>query len=143
MLMAKPSVDLAFNAAQEAEWAAELRLNETGSAIAGLENAMDVQVSTIVRWDEVLPLDKKSRQDRDRFLTPVKVYRESYPVIGSEAARINALLATIPGRSPQSICKSGVCRLDDLHHGIVSSNSALRTGAIIETNRLPSNPSSP
>src|ERR1017187_10385211 len=106
-------VDAAFIAAQEAEWLAELRLNEPKSVIKDMETSMDIGVSTIALWAEVRPPDEKTRKARDRFLTSVKVYHESYPVTGDDAARINTLLATVPGRSPQSTCKSGLCRLDD------------------------------
>jgi hypothetical protein len=109
----RPEVDMAANAAQTAEWLAELRLGETNAAIRGMENIMNIQVQTLAAWDSVAMLDEKTRQARDRWLVPVKVYRESYPASGSEMARANDLLSTIPGRSATSICKSGVCRLDD------------------------------
>lgn len=111
---AKPEVDMAANAAQVAEWLAELRLGETNSAISGMENTLNIQVQTLAQWDSVIWLDDKTRQARDRWLVPVKVYRESYPASGSDMAHANGLLSTIPGRSPTSTCKSGVCRLDDL-----------------------------
>jgi hypothetical protein len=106
-------LDAAFQAAQQAEWLAELRLGEPETAIKELESSMDIEVSTIAQWAEVRPPDEKTRKARDRFLTAVKVYHESYRVTGDDADRINALLATVPGRSPQSTCKSGLCRLDD------------------------------
>jgi hypothetical protein len=106
-------VDAAFQAAQQAEWLAELRLNEAPSVIKDMENIMDIQVSTISLWAEVRPPDEKTRKARDRFLTAVKVYHQSYPVAGNDAARVNALLATVPGRSPQNTCKSALCRLDN------------------------------
>ena len=116
-------VDVAFRAAQEANWLALLRLNEPQSVIKDMENFMDVGVSTIAQWAEVRPPDEKTRKARDRFLTSVKVYHESYPTSGADAARINALLATVPSRNPQSTCKNGVCRLDDLRHGVTKTNS--------------------
>ena len=67
--------------------------------------------------------DEKTRKARDRFLVPVKVYRECYPSSGDNAARVNSLLATIPGRSPQSTYKSGICRLDDLRRGVLNANT--------------------
>jgi hypothetical protein len=106
-------VELAAKAAFAAEWLAELRLGDTNSAIESLEKSMDIDVFTIDRWAEVCPPDEKMRKARDRWLVPVKVYHESYPARGDEAARVNSLLATVPGRSPQSACKSGICRLDD------------------------------
>jgi hypothetical protein len=114
MVFGKPEVDQAFLAAQEAEWAALLRLGETKSAIASLDNSIFGRLYTIATWDTIAPLDEQTRKARDRFLNTVKVYGQSYPVTGSDAARIEALLATIPGRSPTSTCKNGVCRLDDL-----------------------------
>jgi hypothetical protein len=111
---AKPEVDMAANAAQTAEWLAELRLGETNTAVSEMESSLNIQVQTLAQWDEVIWLDDKTRQARDRWLVPVKVYRESYPVSGSDMARANELLSTIPGRNPKSTCKSGVCRLDDL-----------------------------
>lgn len=110
-------VEVAFQAAQQAEWLAELRLGETTNAIKSMENSMDSGVVAISQWAAVRPPDEKTRKARDGFLTNVKVYRESYPVTGNEAARITALLATVPGRSPQSTCKAGICRLDDLRLG--------------------------
>lgn len=121
----KPEVDMAFNAAQEAEWLAALRLGETNSAISEMENAMNIQVQTLASWDEVIWLDDKTRQARDRWLVPVKVYRESYPASGSDLAGANQLLSTIPGRNPKSTCKSGVCRLDDRRLAAFNTNTNL------------------
>lgn len=114
MAYAKPEVDIAANAAQTAEWLAEMRLGDTNAVIRGMENNLNIQVQTLASWDEVIWLDEKTRQARDRWLVPVKVYRESFPSSGSHMVRANDLLSTIPGRSPTSTCKSGVCRLDDL-----------------------------
>jgi hypothetical protein len=113
MAYSKPEVDMAANAAQEAEWLAELRLGESKSAISEMENILNIQIGTLAAWDSVVPLDEKTRQARDRWLVPVKVYRLSYPASGSDLAGANDLLSTIPGRNPKSTCKSGVCRLDD------------------------------
>ena len=115
MAASKPEVDMAFNAAQEAEWLAELRLGETNTAISEMENAINLQLATLAGWDSVgLASDEQTRQARDKWLVTVKVYRESYPVSSSDMAGANQLLSTIPGRNPKSTCKSGVCRLDDL-----------------------------
>ena len=122
-LIVSKEVDAAFRAAEEAEWLALLRLNEPKTVIDQLENSMDITVLTLAQWDEVKAPDEKTRKARDRFLAPVKVYHESYPPSGNDAARIDSLLATIPGRNPQSICKSGICRLDDLHRGVVNANT--------------------
>jgi hypothetical protein len=91
-----------------------LRLGDTNATIRDMENSLNLQVETLATWDSVIWLDDKTRQARDRWLVPVKVYRESYPVGGSDMVRANELLSTIPGRNPKSKCKSGVCRLDDL-----------------------------
>src|SRR5262249_51049981 len=113
--------EVAYQAAQQADWLALLRLGETTNAIKSLENVMDIGVVTISQWAAVRPPDEKTRKARDGLLTNVKVYHESYPASGSDAASITTFLATIPGRSPQSSCKSGVCRLDDLRLGKVQS----------------------
>lgn len=114
-LIVSKEVDVAFLAAQQAEWLAELRLGETTNAIQSMENIMDLNVFTISQWDSAAPPDAKTRKRRDAFLTNVKVYHESYPVGGADdGPDIKAFLAPIPGRSPESTCKAGVCRLDDL-----------------------------
>jgi hypothetical protein len=125
MAYAKPEVDMAANAAQTAEWLAELRLGETNMAVSLMENSLNIQVQTLAEWDEVIWLDDKTRQARDRWLVPVKVYRESYPASGSDLAGANQLLSTIPGRNPKSTCKSGVCRLDDQRLAAFNTNTNL------------------
>jgi hypothetical protein len=110
-------VEVALLAAQEANWLALLRLNEPQTAIQDMENSMDIRVSTISQWAEGCPPDAKTRQARDRLLTSVKVYHENYPASGPGAARVNALLAGVPGRNPGGTCTSGLCRLDDLRLG--------------------------
>jgi hypothetical protein len=117
-LTTSKEVEAASIAAFQAEWLARLRLNETESAIKDIENCMDIQVSTLAQWNEASPPDEKTRKARDRWLVPVKVYHESYPVTGGDAARIRSLLGTIPGRSANSACKSGICRLDDRRVGL-------------------------
>ncbi|HEX3720259.1 MAG TPA: hypothetical protein VH595_20095 [Verrucomicrobiae bacterium] len=125
MAYSKPEIDMAANAAQTAEWLAELRLGDTNAAVNEMENGLNIQVQTFAEWDDVIWLDDKTRQDRDRWLVPVKVYRESYPASGSDLARANELLSTIPGRNPKSTCKSGVCRLDDLRLAKLKSVTAI------------------
>jgi hypothetical protein len=122
MIVSK-EIEVAAKTAFEAEWLALLRLGETKSAIASLENSMDIDVLTIAQWAETSAPDEKMRIARDKWLVPAKVYHDSYPSRGDEAARVNSLLVTIPGRSPQSVCKSGICRLDDLHRGVTATNS--------------------
>ena len=111
--MSSESIKVAFRASEEAEWAAQLRLDETTNVIAQLEKAMRIGVVTLAEWGETSMLDEKSRIARDKWLVPVKVYHESYPVHGDEAERVNSLLATVPDRKATSTCKSGICRLDD------------------------------
>jgi hypothetical protein len=122
---AKPEIDTAAHAAFIAEWLAELRLGETNTAVSEMENDLNIQVQTLASWDEVIWLDDKTRQARDRWLVPVKVYRESYPASGSDLAGANQLLSTIPGRNPKSVCKSGVCRLDDKRLAALNTNTNL------------------
>ena len=131
--IASKSVDVAFKAAEETEWLAQLRLNEASNVIEQLERSINLGVVTLAQWENATALDNKSRLARDRFLVPVKVYRESYPAhedkaAGIDAAPINALLAKIPGRKPKSVCKSGVCRLDDLrlHSAQAATNPPVR-----------------
>jgi len=120
-LIISKEVDAASMAAFEAEWLARLRLNDHESVIKDIENHMDIQISTLAQWNETSPPDEKTRKARDRWLVPAKVYHQSYPVTSDDAARINSLLATIPGRSPNSVCKSGVCRLDDRRVALISA----------------------
>jgi len=119
----KPEIDTAAHAAYLAEWLAELRLGETKTAISEMENDLNIQVQTLASWDEMIWLDEKTRQARDRWLVPVKVYRLSYPASGSDLAGANQLLSTIPGRNPKSTCKSGVCRLDDQRLAALNTNT--------------------
>jgi hypothetical protein len=113
-LTVSKEVDAASIAAFQAEWLAHFRLGDTQSTIKDMENTMDIQVASLAQWNETSRPDEKTRIARDRWLVPVKVYHESYPVSGDGADRITAFLATIPGRNPKSACKSGICRLDDL-----------------------------
>lgn len=115
------SVEMGFRAAQEAEWLAQLRLNETAKVIEQLEEAMDGGVLALARWDEVAALDEGTRQVRDKWLVPVKVYHDSYPARGERAALVNAMLANVPERMARSTCRSGICRLDDLRRGVASA----------------------
>jgi len=128
--MISKSVDEAFRAAEEVEWLANLRLNQASNVIEQLEKSINIRVLTLAQWEQAASLDERALQKRDRFLMPVKVYRESYPAqddksANIEAAPINALLQKIPARNPKSVCKSGVCRLDDLRlgHLDVTTNS--------------------
>ena len=122
-LTVSKEVEFAFRAAEEADWLALLRLNEPKTVIEQLEHSIDGMVLTLAAWDEVKAMDEKTRKARDRFLVPVKVYRQCYPPSGDTADRVNLLLATFPGRSPQSTCKNGICRLDDLRRGVLNANT--------------------
>jgi hypothetical protein len=122
-LIRSKEVEAAGVAAFQAEWLAQLRLNETESAIKDIERCMDSQVATLAQWNDTNPPDEETRKARNRWLVPVKVYHESFPVIGDEAARIKSLLATVPGRSPTSACKSGICRLDDRRVGLLNTDT--------------------
>jgi hypothetical protein len=121
--IASKSVEVAFRAAEEAEWLALLRLQEATNALASLERSLHIGVATLAQWDEVARMGAATRRARDRFLVPAKVYFESFPPRGAEAALINNLLRTVPGRSPDSVCKSGVCRLDDLRLNAARSST--------------------
>jgi hypothetical protein len=44
----------AFLAAQEADWAARLRLGETESTIRDLENSISIHLATIASWEYIL-----------------------------------------------------------------------------------------
>ena len=91
-LIVSKEADTAFRAAEEAEWLALLRLNEPKTVIEQLENSMDITVLTLAQWDEVKSPDEKTRTARDRFLVPVKVYHESYPPSGNDAARSKSFI---------------------------------------------------
>jgi hypothetical protein len=110
--------DFASMAAFESEWLAGLRLNEQEDVVKQMESWMSGTVLTLAQYENAKPADEKTRQMRDHFLVPVKVYFESYPPAADQgAAMINAFLATVPGRSANSTCGSAICRLDDLHRG--------------------------
>jgi hypothetical protein len=97
---------------------------------------MDGAVSTIAAWDQFIRFkpDEKTREWRDRLLTSVKVYRQSYPFKDEDTNTVdlvNSFLAKIPGRNPKNTCKSDLCRLDDLRlaglsNNIVPTNSRLK-----------------
>lgn len=133
MTYAKPEVDTAANAAFEAMWLASLRLGDTNDAISSMENAINIHVSTLAVWDSVIPLDEKTRQARNNWLVPVKVYRQSYPANDSDMELANALLNTIPGRNKTNKCNSVICRLDELRlaklRTATNSPSGLKTEA--------------
>jgi hypothetical protein len=111
-LVGPKEVDVAANAAFEANWLAGLRLGETNSTIEDMETTMDAQVYALAMWND--SLDEKSRTARDNWLGKVKIYHQSYPVSEDSAFKVKPFLATMPGRSPNSTCNDSVCRLDNL-----------------------------
>jgi hypothetical protein len=113
MQMVSKEVDLAFQACEQAEWLAHLRMDEPETALRSIERSLDIEVFTLAQWAAVSPLKQDIRIRGDKFLVPVKVYHESYPATGDEASAVNSLLATVPDRDLRKQCKSGICRLDD------------------------------
>ncbi len=110
-------VDVAAQAAMDSVTLAQLRLNQTTNAIADLENRMDISIGTLAIWDQVAPPSAEILKRRDRWLTSVKVYHQSFPVQNEDTnlvALVNPFLEKIAGRSPTSTCKGSVCQLDDL-----------------------------
>jgi len=122
--MVSKEIDLAFQACQQAEWLAHIRLNEAETTMKSIENSMDIEVSTLAQWDVVARPKEEIRLRRDRLLVPVKVYHQSYPAIGDEARAVNSLLATVPDRDVRKQCKSGICRLDDLRRGAAGNTNS-------------------
>ena len=106
--------DWAFVAAQHAEWLAGLRLKQEADVIKQMESAMDGSVAALASYENANPADEKTRQMRDRFLVPVKVYHESYAPVGDTASAVKDFLLKIASRDPKSTCGSAVCQLDDL-----------------------------
>jgi hypothetical protein len=110
-------VDVAAQAAMDSITLAQLRLNQITNAIADLENRMDINISTLAFMDQVAPPNAEIRLRRDKWLTSVKVYHQSFPVQNNDkklVELVNPFLDKIPGRSPTSTCKGAICRLDDL-----------------------------
>jgi hypothetical protein len=112
-------IEVAAQAAMAANTLAMLRLNNTNTAIEHLETQMDGALTTIVSWDEYVRFkpDEKTRTARDRWLTSVKIYHQSYPFKDEDTnlvELVNKFLDKIPGRNPKSTCKSDLCRMDDL-----------------------------
>ena len=62
--MSSKEVDLAFQAAEQAEWLAQLRLNQPQTAIQQLEKSMEILVFTLSQWEEVTPLKSEIRDRR-------------------------------------------------------------------------------
>jgi hypothetical protein len=114
MEVANHEVDEAFLAAEQDEWAAQLRLGQVTNTITDLEESANSQVAALAAWDYVAPPDEQIKKARDRFLTSVKTYEESYPAIGTDGDDIRSLLSSVPGRSPQNTCKNGICQLNNL-----------------------------
>ena len=110
-------VDVAAQAAMDSITLAQLRLNQTTNAITDLETRMDINISTLADWDQFAPPSAEIRKRRDKWLTSVKVYHQSFPVQNDDTnlvALVNPFLEKIPGRSPTSKCQGSICQLDDL-----------------------------
>jgi hypothetical protein len=123
--MVSKEIDVAFQACEQAEWLAQLRLNEPQAAIKQLEHSMDIEVATLAQWADAMRPSNEVRERRDKFLVPVKVYHESYPATGEEAPLVNSLLASVPGRDLKKVCRSGICKLDDLRRAAAVSTNSL------------------
>ena len=123
-------IEVAAQAGMNAVTLAQLRLNQVTNAIADLENRMDISIGTLASWDQFAPPSAEIGKRRDRWLTSVKVYHQSFPVQNDDTnlvVLVNPFLEKIPGRSPTSTCKGYICQLDDLRL------AALKT----ETNSAP------
>jgi hypothetical protein len=71
------------------------------------------------------PPSNEVRERRDKFLVPVRVYHESYPGAGEEAPLVNSLLSSVPGRDLKKVCRSGICKLDDLRRATAAGTNSL------------------
>ena len=81
------------------------------------KNRMDITIGTLALWDQIAPPGEDIRKRRDKWLTSVKIYHQSFPVQNDDTnliALVNPFLDTLPGRSPTSSCKGSICQLDDL-----------------------------
>ena len=110
--------DSAFSAALQAEWLAGLRLNEAGNVTKEMEKSMDASVAAIAAWESFKPADQKSRELRDHYLLPVKLYHESFPASGEGSDVVKSFLAAVPVRDPTKECGSAICRLDAQRRGV-------------------------
>ncbi len=130
-------VEVASNAAMDANTLAMLRLNDTTAAIESLELRLGSGVSAIAAWDKyiVFQPEEKVRSTRNRCLTAAKVYYESYPFRDDDTnvvSMVNDFLSQIHGRDSKSTCRSALCRLDDLR----LASAGLTTNLVI-TNAAP------
>jgi hypothetical protein len=107
-------VEVAAQAGMNAILLAQLRLNETTNTISTLENQVYQSMQAMVIWDQALPPELVSRARRNNWLTPVKIYYQSYPPPGRDAPQILSFLAPIPGRGTNRSSASALDRLDDL-----------------------------
>jgi hypothetical protein len=110
--IAKPEIDTAFIAAQEANWLAALRLNKTNDAIVSLENALNLSTGLLAAWNDIVPPDAKTRKERDSWLGSVKIYREHFPAEGEGVAKINSFLDSIPNLSSDYNYSSNIIELE-------------------------------
>jgi type II secretory pathway pseudopilin PulG len=107
-------VEVAAQAGMNAILLAQLRLNETTNSISTLENQIYQSMQAMVIWDQALPPAPVIRARRNDWLTPVKIYYQSYPPQGRDAPQILSFLAQIPGRGTNRSSASALDRLDDL-----------------------------
>jgi hypothetical protein len=107
-------VEVAAQAGMNAITLAQLRLNEATNSIHSLENQIYVSMQAMATWDQVMLPDKITRERRDQWLTPVKIYYQSYPPHGQDAPQILSFLAKIPEHSTNRNRQGALCRLDDL-----------------------------
>jgi hypothetical protein len=118
-------VEVAAQAGMNAILLAQLRLNETTNSISTLENQIYQSMQAMVIWDQALPPDPVIRARRNNWLTPVKIYYQSYPPPGRDAPQILSFLAPIPGRGTNRSSASALDRLDDLRRaGLPSATNA-------------------
>jgi hypothetical protein len=121
---ASPEIDVAFIAAQEANWLAGLRFNEKTNVIVSLENALDAAVDKLAIWDSSALPSQKVRKERDGWLAAVKIYRKYYPSHGQNADEINAFLSKVPSQTQNSDYFNYVFRLAELHSANLSETNA-------------------
>ena len=116
MSMAK-EVEVAATTAFDANTLSLLRLGKVTNAIAELESRSHITLTDLAVMDQAAQPDANTRERRNRWLTSIKVYHQSYPLRSDDKdadVLVDKFLATIPGRNPNSTCKSGVCQLDDI-----------------------------
>jgi len=123
-------VDVAGQTLFSAGTLAYLRLGEVTNAIAELESRTGAAIVSLAVMDQVAPVDDKTRIQRDKLLTSIKVYYQSFPFKSKDTNQnvlVSEFLSRISGRSFENNCDSSVCRLDDLR--IVHEQTKLNPGS--------------